>query len=235
MKHYGRRQRVCITDWDGTIRDGCILYDWLLYLDKRSEKCSLAHADLLFYSQRYKEGEITCKELLRESHRIYAQCMTGYDVNKIATMTNAFVEKDSRSCMFEFVSELLDAVQRKNIDIIVVSEGPGVLLQSYRSILPLNQVYATEIEVNDNGMFTGNIIYKYSCTTDINNLINIMKEKYDITLAFGSDSTDVSLMQSAKHSFVKQNPSIGNKNYRRLGRNVRELNRDTIKFISDHT
>lgn len=232
MERDMERKRACITSWDGTLRDGYSLRDWLLYLYRKSKIDYFGHADFSFHAQRYREGEISYEVLLYESYEISANCLKGHEFNAIADETQAFTHEDNQPSLYDFSLDLLSAIEAKDIEIIVISGGPSLPLQSYKDVSPLHQVYATEIEVNNTGRFTGKVLSKYGdCSSKIN-ITRKLQESYDIVLAFGSNYTDIPMLLHAEHAFLKLDSKTPLSVPKDIVSNIRELNSDTIKFIA---
>jgi hypothetical protein len=94
---------ACIADWDGTLRSGCILYDWLRILINTLRKTASIML-ILFYAQRYKRRDHMQGVLAKLS---YLCAVYGRHRSTNNVMATAFVEADRKICLFEFASELL--------------------------------------------------------------------------------------------------------------------------------
>lgn len=232
MKKNIEKKRACLTSWDGTLRNGYALHDWLLYLYVNSTIDSFGYADFSFHSQRYKEGEIPYELLLYESYKIQSQCLKGQEFNKIAAETEAFINGDMNSSLFDFTLDLLKLLNHKDIDIIVVSGGPSLPLKSYNNFVPFRHVCATEIKVSNTGFFTGSILSKFGSSFEKLCVADKLQEIYDIVLAFGANCTDFPMLRYAEHAFLKLDSTVNYSLVKGTAYGIRELNRDTLSFIS---
>jgi phosphoserine phosphatase len=231
MKHNREKQRVCLTSWDGTLRQGYTLRDWLLYLYMNSKISHFGHADVSFHAQRYNEGEITYESFLQESYDIHSQCLIGKFYNEIASGTEDFVNKNLYPSLSDFSYDLLTQVKQKDIEIIVIYGGPSLPLK-FQTVFPLHMIYATEIEVSNTGVFTGRILSKYGHYLDKVDIIKKLNEAYDIVLAFGNSLADMPMLQHADHSFIKLNSTSPYFTSITSQPNIRELTPETLQYIS---
>lgn len=87
-------RKICLADWDGTLRRGYTNLDWLKYLNQQGlipETHILAFQESLGLHQK---GILDYKSLVIEAANIYASAIQGQNTNEIATKAADFVSQD---------------------------------------------------------------------------------------------------------------------------------------------
>ncbi len=116
-----------------------------------------------------------------------------------------------RKFLFSEITLLFELLHKKNIDIIVISGAPLIILEKYKNIFHLNSIYAFR-EQTSCDIFTGNVEYNYG----YNKLGKILEliDMYNCRpcIAFGDSESDVPMLNYADYAFCTSN-LLCNKKY----------------------
>lgn len=138
---------VALLDWDGTVRDGWTLPGWMNALRDDSGNSDLA-AQFESRSRRYRAGKLTHDELVDEAEKLYLEALANHTPTSIADAAAEFLRRDRRNIR-RFAAHLIDQLQRRGVEIIVISGAPSIVLDHYRNDLSISKVAGMEVVWED--------------------------------------------------------------------------------------
>jgi hypothetical protein len=103
-------QAICLADWDGTLRRGYVLEDWMqfLYSAHVASGDDLATIDSFF--RKHECREIDYGQMAEGVVRAYTSMLRGKNYDTCRNLARRFVEADSK--VFEFAGPLIEAFTR---------------------------------------------------------------------------------------------------------------------------
>ncbi len=197
-------KRICLCDWDGTLRPGFILEDWLGHLSLEKTVGSEFAIECRQKIAEYQKGVLPYEKLVIEAGNIYASALNGIDEHKVKLCAERFVLKD-RSNLFAFTEPLLAFLRRNKIETIVVSGGPVEVLKAYGRILPISRIYALRLRISKSRHYTADVLENHGVLMEKERIARSFTSKCnDVFLALGNAPTDQPLFAFAKHALLLQ-------------------------------
>jgi HAD superfamily phosphoserine phosphatase-like hydrolase len=201
-------QRLCLSDWDGTLRPGFILEDWLEHLSSEgivgfdfADACRQRIA-------KYQKGMLPYHDLVIEAASIYASAVKAVDQHKVNCSAERFILKD-RLNLFAYTEPLLVLFRKKSIETIVVSGGPTEVLEAYGRMLGFSRIYALRLTISDSGRYTGDVQENHGILEEKDRVVRSLKsESKEVFLALGNAPADQPLFVFAKHAFLIQTEGV---------------------------
>lgn len=188
--------KYALFDWDNTLRKGFTICDWVQYLSAKEVINVDFYRDILYQFELSNKHVITYQQLSDNTTNLYAKAITGINVSDIKRLGKIFCSQDH--AVFPYVCKLFNLFRQNNIEIIVISGTPHMLLEHYSKIFGIHKVYGMVIGVNEN-CFSGIIekdygIYKAEIVREI------CKVKREQPLfALGDSIADKPLIKAAKY------------------------------------
>ncbi len=211
----GKSCSLCICDWDGTLRPGFLIVDWVLYLSKKLSVPSVRHHQLLTFVERYRANEISYESFANAAIEVYAKVLSGLNCQDVRELSDAFVIEDSRN-LFPSSRPLLTAIKERGYKIVVISGAPLIPLLSYSKLLRIDHTFAVDAACNQNGFFEDRIIKNYALPQNKQRIINeLISRGFEIAMAFGDSASDKPLLDAAKYPFFvgAESRGINSQNY----------------------
>lgn len=193
---------LIVADWDGTLRPGFMLKDWLDYL--ASVKVIEDKYPHIFDSelQKYKNNQKSYDEFAVSVLDLYAESMVGYEEKKISAFAARFVRKDKGN-LFDFVMPLLKRAKQKNIDFVVVSGAPGIVLREYADILGIKRIFGVEVAIDASGVFKNQFISNMAGPVAKREVVEqLQAQGHRLTISLGDTISDRPLLEAARFPFV---------------------------------
>ena len=114
-----------------------------------------------------------------------------------------------RKYLFDDIDLLFKMLNRKNVDIVVISGAPSIILESYKDEFHLKSVYAFKEQVSK-GIFTGDVEYNYGFDKRRKVLELIKKYNGYPYMAFGDSESDMPMLDSARYAFYNNTSTVRN-------------------------
>jgi phosphoserine phosphatase len=197
--HPRTKPMVCLADWDGTLRPGYTVQDWLPFLANKFQ-IGPDHEEALnkvFLS--YRNGTITYEQLVGEAAIVHARALAGLSITSVANAAAEFVAGDRK--LFAYTRKWFDTLRNHNISVIIVSGAPYEVLNAYAALLDLSQVFALRICRDNNACYTSGVEINYGCYDDKSVIANKVAGEADILLALGNSFSDSPLFAVAQKGF----------------------------------
>lgn len=190
--------RYALLDWDNTLREGFTITSWTKYLCDKSVIKKDAYCRLMNQFELYQTRKSSYEQLANTTTGIYAQALAGTELCTIEKMAYHFCQEDE--AVFQFVNKLFKFFNRSNIDTIIVSGSPQVILLQYAKRFGISEVYGMDIEVID-GRYTGTVKQDYGAEK-----AHVVQEicygrNSKPLIAFGDSASDKPLLEVAKYGY----------------------------------
>lgn len=191
--------RYALLDWDNTLREGFTITSWTKYLCDKSAIKKDTYSKLMRQFELHQMRKISYGQLANTSTEIYVQALAGAELCTIEKLAYHFCQKDS--AVFQFVNKLFDFFKKSEVDIIIISGSPQVVLLQYAKRFGINEVYGMDIEVLD-GRYTGIVRQDYGAEkTHIVQEICYSRNRRPL-IAFGDSTADEPLLKAAKYGYL---------------------------------
>lgn len=198
---------LIVADWDGTLRPGFMLKDWLDYL--ASVKVIEDKYPHIFDSElhKYKNNQKSYDEFAVAVLDLYAESMVGYEEKKIAAFAARFVRKDKGN-LFDFVMPLIKRAKQKNVDFVVVSGAPGIVLREYADVLGIKRIFGVEVATDASGVFKNQFVSNMAGPVAKREVVEqLQAQGHRLTISLGDTISDAPLLEAARFPFVISNES----------------------------
>ena len=222
-----RDNRYAIFDWDNTVREGYTLFSWVEYLFNHSIfNCSIIR-DLEMVKEAYERGSITHDQFAFKACNRYSNALQGIEEYRINSVVNDYFLLD-QAYIFNWVNDLFFELRTRNIDIIIVSGAPSIVLNCYKIKYGIKMVFAFQEEVK-NGFYTGKVKSNFGCDKSFV-VTNLIHEYHSPPwIAFGDSESDLPMLDAAYNSFCLNTNLRSHKPYITIGRNTSYI--DIIRTI----
>jgi len=191
--------KYVLIDWDNTVRKGFALFTWIDFLCKKNLVDTSILDDIHSYLQLEKRGIISHSDLSKKSGQIYADKLKGLTYLQLENSLKDYIPTDE-SYFFSFVPNLFQLFMQNNIDVIIVSGSPELIIKCYIRKFNISRVYALVTE-EINGFFTGNVLQNFGY--DKKRIVDDLYAEYGTCplLSIGDSPSDLVMLQSATHGF----------------------------------
>jgi HAD superfamily phosphoserine phosphatase-like hydrolase len=204
-------RKYALFDWDNTLHDGFTILAWMEYLCSKNIIDEKYYSEILFQMKLYSEHRLSYDELCNNTASIYANSVSGIELSLLDNIAYDFC--CNNKAILPFVKNMFYNFRKNNIDTIVVSGAPQILLSQYSKLLGISKAYGMHLEVRHN-RFTGNVEQNYG--TDKTNIVKeiMLKKKGKPVFALGDSKADSPLIEAAKFGYyveIKSNSlKLGN-------------------------
>lgn len=202
------QKRYALFDWDNTVRHGYTLYSWVDYLCTHSIIDSRLQYELGKIKEQYKENQITHDQYAKIACAAYTKALSGLHIETIERAVYEYIPYD-RKYLFDNVDSLFEMLNKRDVDIVVISGAPSIILEKYKDEFHLKSIYAFKEQVS-NDIFTGNVEYNYGFNKRKKVLELIKKYNGHPYMAFGDSKSDVPMLDSAKYAFYINASTVRN-------------------------
>ncbi len=128
------QRKIALIDWDGTIRDGYTIKEWIKFLIKNSNKKDdliLETINKMFID--YQKGILSHDQLADITAQIYADYLNGLDTTYINHLAKEFLSQDEKR-LFSYSIKLFELLHNLKIQTVVISGCPSVILDLYKEM-----------------------------------------------------------------------------------------------------
>lgn len=192
-------KKYALFDWDNTLRKGFTITAWMKYLYDRGVIEEKYYFDLLNQFELCKSNRISYRKLSYNTTSVYANAILGVQFSCLEKMGQEFCCNDT--FIFPFTYQLFDCLHKNEIEIIIISGSPQMLLVEYAKLLGIDEVYGMLIEAKDN-YFTGIISQDYGMNKQ--KIVQIICESKGCMpiLALGDSAADEPMLSAAEYSGI---------------------------------
>lgn len=200
---------LALLDWDGTLRKGYVLFDWVGHLVSKEIVAKEAHSQLTSLLFEYQNSKLSYRDLVINTANIYSVALRGTQEQLVSSLASDFVQHD-RKHLFEFTIPLLSHLQARNISICIISGAPQSILVKYANLLPIDAVFGLSLETDARGIYTGAILENHGLYETKQKVTeNLTKNHQHVVLAIGNSKSDLPLLQAASNSFMIEPEGLG--------------------------
>jgi len=194
--------KACLLDWDGTLRPGFLIVDWLWFLSKKFELPLSFHLQMTTVVGDYFNKKISYTDFATHAEDIYVTALHGLKYDEVRRAADSFVQQDVTN-LFPYAVSLIKMVKRYNYYAFILSGAPLIPIQSYSHLLTVDHVFALDIDRTGDGIFKNKIKTHYALKEDKNRVVNqLIKNGFEIALAFGDTESDEPLLDAATYPFL---------------------------------
>lgn len=201
-------KKYALVDWDGTVRRGYTLLQWMEHLTRRG---FVAQSSLDKVSQAFldhKQDKVTHDELAKRTAVIYGKSMAGLPVTVIGREAHPFMLKDKKRLFAESV-QLLRHLRKREISIFIVSGAPAQVLSAYQKHYGFARVFGLELTTR-NGCFTGLVAANPGISSGKRRVISGINSTQAgmAMIGIGNSESDAPLFKEVKTRIVVDNPAL---------------------------
>ncbi len=192
-------KKYVLFDWDNTLRKGFTITAWMKYLYIRNVIKKKYYYDLLNQFELCNSNRISYEQLSYNTTSIYSSAISGTQFSYLEDLAREFCFKDT--FIFPFTYQLFDYFHKNEMEIIIISGSPQVLLIEYSKLLGIDEVYGMIIEVK-NDYYTS--IIKQDYGIDKQEIVQAICELKGCKpiLALGDSSADKPMLSIAESSGI---------------------------------
>jgi len=193
---------VALIDWDGTIRSGFTIQEWISFLARKELLPASARESLQPGFRSYDHGEISHDQLAERTAQEYARMMKGTRAREILAAAGEFVREDGARLQ-ETPSKVLQLLLERGFSVVVVSGAPLEVLEEYARRWGFAEVHGLELETRD-GVYTGRVKSNPGTTTAKRELADTISRRMNtrIRVAMGNSPSDEPLFAAAPVAVV---------------------------------
>lgn len=191
------KKQICLLDWDGTLRDGFTIVDWMIFLNEKriiSTEYVDKIRDLFKY---YNDGRLSHDSLAVETSQVYAESIVGIEVNFLNKIASEYIIIDEAR-IFSFVRPLLNELREREVDLYVISGAPIEVLRAYGSSMHLDIIHGLEIASAD-GHYTNTPLVNPGISSQKKKIVELYRDKF-LFAAFGNSVSDIPLFEASEKS-----------------------------------
>lgn len=191
--------KYVIFDWDNTVRNGYTLYSWVDFLCNNSIINPDFKYELNQIKEQYYQNHFTHDEYAKKACSLYAKSLMGLSFESVNNVVLDYMDYD-RECLFKGIVPLFELFYDMNIDVIILSGAPSIILENYRTEFHLKSIFAFKEQVL-HGVFTGDVECNHGF--DKKSKVLELEKKYNSFpyMAFGDSESDVPMLECADHAF----------------------------------
>ena len=186
-------------DWDNTVRKGYTLFSWIDYLCKNDVIESGFQNDIAKVRLQYSMNSITHDQYAKIACEKYAEALKGVSEKIVHKAVSEYIEFDKKA-LFSNIGFLFDIIHSNEVEIVVISGAPILVLSNYQKEFLIDKIYAFKETVSD-GVFTGEVDYNYGFDKKLKVQEIIHYYGRSPLMAFGDSVSDIPMLECATYPF----------------------------------
>jgi phosphoserine phosphatase len=190
-----------LLDWDGTLRPGFTILDWIQFLQARGIVSGDVVNELVRAFQMYEDSVLDHDALSKVTTSIYAKALKNHNHKQLASLANEFASQDFAN-LYPFVPQILLILKKYSLSPVIVSGAPLDVITQHRTKLRLDHIIALELDKTHEGIYTGRITSNPGLTESKQQLVERLVQKFDFLLAIGNSTADLPLFQNATAALI---------------------------------
>ncbi len=196
-------KRYVLFDWDNTIRNGYTLDSWVYYLCRRFVLPSDLWDSLKQIKKAYEKKSITHDQYAEIACSQYMLALKDVRYDELRCFALEYLPYDREYLFYNIVS-LFNKIYENDIDIIIVSGAPSIILELYKDDFHIKRIFALDGEVID-GAFSGKVKCNYGF--DKQSVVHKIIDQYGNFpfMAFGDSTSDIPMLEHALYAFSINN------------------------------
>lgn len=223
-----------VLDWDNTIRKGFTLFSWMDFLYKEKFLDTKVRSNISSVQNQYSKKQINHDEYAKKACEIYSYAMKGVSEESRSRLVKRYIQYDKRSLM-PFSQALFNYMNSYNIRPIIISGAPQYILEEYKDMFGLDNIFAFSEEYIG-GLCTGGVAYNYGVGKR-----KTVEKLYDVfgvkpLIGFGDSYSDIPLFEMSEYAFCVVKTDDGNN--KPYGKDItyisNETNGNQIRILLQH-
>lgn len=212
-----------VFDWDNTIRKGFTLFSWMDFLYEEKFLDTKVRGCISCVQNQYTKKQINHDEYAKKSCETYSSAMKGVSEDIRNRLVKKYIQYDQQSLM-PFSQSLFEYMNRYDIKPIIISGAPQYILEEYKNMFGLGDIFAFSEEYNK-GLCTGKVAYNYG--VDKRKTVKKLNKVFGMRplIGFGDSYSDIPLFEMSEYAFCIVKTS--NENNMPYGKDVTYINDDT--------
>lgn len=204
------KKQYALFDWDNTVRNGYTLFSWVNFLCAQSILEPRFQNEIEVVKKQYGQHIITHDQYADIACSRYAEALKGMPVSVFNKVLSRYMLEDKKFLLHN-IGALFNILYENDIDIIIISGAPAIIISEYKAEFHLRSIYAFREEtINKN--FTGNVECNFGFNKE-EQVLKVIDEYHDYPfMAFGDSDSDVPMLKKATHSFCMGNKLTDYKN-----------------------
>lgn len=193
------KNQFALFDWDNTVRRGYTLFSWLDYLCNNHYLSKNLQDEIELVKRQYHHREITHDQFADHACSLFAHYLKGIHADTINHALSKYIGID-QSFLLSGIDGVFQSLYTKNIDIIIISGAPELIINQYKNRFHIKSVYGFKEECVSR-VYTGNVSYNYGFNKEV--IVNKLCEQYSRNpiIAFGDSESDIPMLKAAKYPF----------------------------------
>ena len=193
-----------ILDWDDSLRRGYSALAWVDFLYQEGLYDEKIYQDYRADFKRYKETR-DYETFVNNYAKRYALALKGRPLRQILDRAKRFV-RGEQTHLSAYTLELLSYCTSHEIDLMVISGSPRVVIDEFFQNYPLVKTHALEPALDAQEVYTGEIVKLNGGREFRRNILDQYREQREVIMTIGDSPSDRYLLQNADLAFL-----VGNK------------------------
>jgi len=209
---FGGRRRITsgiiLLDWDGTVRPGFTILDWVRFLATRHVVAQRLVENIEGLLDAWSRGEIDYDTLAVSSAESYALGLKGLRVSSIVKQAESFHQED-RMRIWSAMGSILRYFKAGCLETIVISGAPAHILSLYQREYGFSSIYALQIG-ECGGRLDGVVESNPGCYSGKEDAVRqiLALPTSRVIAAFGNSKGDQPMFAASKISVVVGAPTL---------------------------
>ena len=192
-------KQVCLLDWDGTLRDGYVIFDWLEYLVENNKVDESFKHEMEHIKNRHLRHHTDYETMAFEAVNNFSQAMKGISPTDLQNLITSFWQEKQN--LFDFTIPLIELLHELEIEPIVVTGSPLDVVRPCAANIGIETCFGLEFGVKA-GLFDGTTILNTAVHRGKKAIVDqIKKHERTIALSFGDSESDMPLFEAAFHAY----------------------------------
>jgi phosphoserine phosphatase len=188
-------------DWDGTVVPNFTIQEWLPFLSRTG----VVHPDAVDAIERliraYAAHQMSHDDLSARTSEVYATSIVGVSGDALIRATDRFVAEQMER-VFPYAPLVLARLRELEIECVVVSGAPEVVLRRFAQALPISAVYGLDVSLSGDGGVEPVIVRNPGVAARKAEIVAELSADRAILTAFGNSISDRPLLEVAGTSFL---------------------------------
>ncbi len=202
----GKKERVSIFDFDGTLSRGFIWVEFIGYLHKKGIYKDEYYEKQMLTLDEYNRGILPYDKWCDEWGLIWTDALAGTRRDEIARNASEFF-REFKNNIYTSSYELVRSVKERGFIPIIVSAAPYEILSLAANDLGIERVYATKLEIRE-GIYTGKVEVNMFSSEAKERIMDELRRNFNMgcSIGFGDSIGDTGMLEDVNIR-VTLNPS----------------------------
>ena len=195
-------RRAFVVDWDDSLRIKYSALDWVHFIEGRQQFNGEAYSAFTQAVAAYRAKSLPYDEFVQRYAEVYAQGVQGVLHTDLQASATAFVELEQER-LASFTLELLRYCDAENIEVIVLSGSPELVLSTFFADHNIKRLSGVKLSIDANGYYTGQLEESRSGGASYKrDYVNALRNDYDFLYGIGDSPSDVEFLKRCDVGFI---------------------------------